>query len=149
VQIWKAVSNLLFYVTFSANMFLYCLSGDRFRSTLRHVLLRCCWCGCEGTVYTTAIDVVLTVTTGNFPSQCCLIYSLFFLTTCSLFCLKELLGCSALFIISSILRPDNEHVCVSVCVCLSAIMSSERHVRSSPFFCACYLWPWLDPLLAA
>ena len=29
-------------------------------------------------------------------------------------------------------------VCVSVCVCLSAIMSSELHVRSSPF-CLCML----------
>jgi len=38
------VSNLLFYVTFSANFFLYCLSGDRFRTALRVVLRRwfCC-----------------------------------------------------------------------------------------------------------
>jgi len=43
-QVSKAVSNLLFYVTFSANFFLYCLSGDRFRSTLRAVLLRCFCC---------------------------------------------------------------------------------------------------------
>lgn len=39
-QVSKAVSNVLFYVTFSANFFLYCLTGRRFRSTLRHVL-RC------------------------------------------------------------------------------------------------------------
>jgi len=38
------VSNLLFYVTFSANFFLYCVTGDRFRTTLRHVARRwfCC-----------------------------------------------------------------------------------------------------------
>jgi len=43
-QVSKAVSNLMFYVTFSANFFLYCLSGDRFRATLRGVLRRwfCC-----------------------------------------------------------------------------------------------------------
>ena len=41
-------------------------------------------------------------------------------------------------------------VCVCVCVCLSAIMSSELHVRSlPPNFCACYLWPWLGPSVAA
>jgi len=28
-------------------------------------------------------------------------------------------------------------------VCLSAIISSELHIRSSPNFCACYLQPWL------
>ena len=33
---------------------------------------------------------------------------------------------------------------VSVCVYLSMIISSEPHVRSSPIFCACYLWPWLS-----
>jgi len=41
----KAVSNLLFYVTFSANFFLYCISGARFRTTLRSVLGR--WLCCE------------------------------------------------------------------------------------------------------
>jgi len=41
----KAVSNFLFYVTFSANFFLYCLSGDRFRTTLRRVLRH--WFCCE------------------------------------------------------------------------------------------------------
>lgn len=43
-QVWKAVSNILFYVTFSANFFLYCMSGHRFRVTLRRVLCRwfCC-----------------------------------------------------------------------------------------------------------
>lgn len=46
-QVSKAVSNLLFYVTFSANFFLYCISGDRFRSTLRRVLRRCLCC-CVG-----------------------------------------------------------------------------------------------------
>jgi len=34
---------------------------------------------------------------------------------------------------------------VSVCLCLSAIISWELHVRSSPNFCARYLWPWLAP----
>ena len=35
-------------------------------------------------------------------------------------------------------------VTVSVCfsVCLSASVSQELHVRSSPNFCACYLCPW-------
>jgi len=44
-----------------------------------------------------------------------------------------------------------ELVCLSVCVCvcLSAIISSDLHVRSSPVFCACYLWPWLGPPLTA
>jgi len=41
-------------------------------------------------------------------------------------------------------------VCVCVCVCLpvrlSAIISSQLHVRSSPNVCACYLWPWLGLL---
>ena len=41
-------------------------------------------------------------------------------------------------------------MCVCVCVCcLSAIRSSVLHVRSSLIFCACYLWPWLGPFLAA
>jgi len=35
-----------------------------------------------------------------------------------------------------------------VCVCLSAIISSELHVRFSPIFCECYLQPWLAPTLA-
>ena len=43
----------------------------------------------------------------------------------------------------------NERVCLSVCVCLSTIISSELHVRFSQFFYACYLWPWLGLLLAA
>ena len=34
-------------------------------------------------------------------------------------------------------------VCVCVWVCLSAIISPEQRVRSSPNFCAYYLWPWL------
>ena len=33
-------------------------------------------------------------------------------------------------------------------VCLTARLSSELHVRSSPFY-ACYLYPRLGPLLAA
>jgi len=39
---------------------------------------------------------------------------------------------------------------VSVClyVCLSAIISSELHIRSSPNFCVCYLWPWPGPPLS-
>jgi len=41
----------------------------------------------------------------------------------------------------------DERVCLPVCVCLSAIISSELHVRSSPNFCACYLWPWLGSWL--
>ena len=41
----------------------------------------------------------------------------------------------------------DERVCLSVC--LSAIISSELHVRSSPNFCARYLWSWLGPPLAA
>ena len=40
-------------------------------------------------------------------------------------------------------------LCVCVCVCLSAITSPELHIRSSPNFCACYLWPWLGLPLAA
>ena len=40
-------------------------------------------------------------------------------------------------------------VCLSVCVRLSAVISSELHVRSSPNFCACYIWPWLGLPLAA
>ena len=39
-------------------------------------------------------------------------------------------------------------VSVSVSVCLTASISPELHVRSSPNFCACYLWPLLIPLLA-
>jgi len=40
-------------------------------------------------------------------------------------------------------------VCLSVCVfvCLSASISPEPHVRSSPNFCVC--WSWLGPLLTA
>jgi hypothetical protein len=34
VKISKAVAGILFYVTFSANFFLYCLTGKRFRTTL-------------------------------------------------------------------------------------------------------------------
>ena len=40
----------------------------------------------------------------------------------------------------------DERVCVFVRQ--YAITSSELHVRSSSSFCACYLWPWLDPPLA-
>ena len=43
----------------------------------------------------------------------------------------------------------DERVCTCVCVCLSAIISSELNVRSSPNFCAYYLWPWFGPPLAA
>ena len=44
----------------------------------------------------------------------------------------------------------DERVCLSLCVCVSAIISSGLHVRSWPHFCACYfLWPWLGPPLAA
>ena len=32
-------------------------------------------------------------------------------------------------------RRGDERVCLSVCVCLSAIISLELHVRSSPIFC--------------
>ena len=37
-------------------------------------------------------------------------------------------------------------VSVCACVCLSASISTELHVRSSPIFCACYLWPWRGSL---
>ena len=41
-------------------------------------------------------------------------------------------------------------VCVSVCVCLSAIISSELHVRSSAIFVrVIYSLNWLGPPLAA
>jgi len=40
-------------------------------------------------------------------------------------------------------------VCVCVCVCLFTIISSELYARFSPNFCACYLWLWLGPSLAA
>ena len=43
-------------------------------------------------------------------------------------------------------------VSVRVCggeVCLSASISPELHVQSSPNFCACYLWPWLGPPLVS
>jgi len=43
----------------------------------------------------------------------------------------------------------DKRVCMCFCVCLSATISSERHVRSSPIFCECYLWPWVGPLLTA
>jgi len=45
----------------------------------------------------------------------------------------------------------DDRICLSACIrwCLSAIISSELHVRSSPNFCTCYLWPWLGPPLAA
>jgi len=58
-KVSKAVSNLMFYVTFSANFFLYCLSGDRFRATLRGVLRR--WFCCEAEDATAQ----LTTTTRN------------------------------------------------------------------------------------
>jgi len=41
----------------------------------------------------------------------------------------------------------DDHVCLSVC--LSASISPELHVRSSPNFYACYLCPWVGPSLAA
>ena len=41
----------------------------------------------------------------------------------------------------------DERVCLSVYACLSAIISLELHVRSSPNFCASYLWPWRGILL--
>ena len=48
----------------------------------------------------------------------------------------------------------NERVClcVQLCMCLSAIVSSELHEYTSDLhqiFCACYLWPWLGSVLAA
>ena len=45
----------------------------------------------------------------------------------------------------------SERVCLSVClcVCLSTIMSSEGHVQSSLNLDACFLCPWLGPLLVA
>jgi len=48
----------------------------------------------------------------------------------------------------------DERVCLSVCVCVSVCLSVhdnivELHVRSSPNFFACYLWPWISPPLAA
>ena len=43
----------------------------------------------------------------------------------------------------------NEYCDEHVCVCPSMIISLELHIRSSPIFCACYLWPWLDPPLVA
>jgi len=36
-----------------------------------------------------------------------------------------------------------------VCVCLSASVSHELQIQSSPHFCACYLRLWLGPPLAA
>jgi len=45
----------------------------------------------------------------------------------------------------------DERVCLSVCVCLPAIISSVLHVQSNrhQILCACYLWPWLGrPLVA-
>jgi len=41
------------------------------------------------------------------------------------------------------------HVCVSVCLFLSASISPELHARSSPIFCACHLRPWLGTSLLA
>ena len=41
----------------------------------------------------------------------------------------------------------DESVCV--CVCVSVIVSPQLHVRSSPVFCACYLWSWRGPPLMA
>ena len=45
----------------------------------------------------------------------------------------------------------DECVCLSVCtyVCVSTIISSELHARSSPYFSASYLWPLLSFPLAA
>ena len=40
-------------------------------------------------------------------------------------------------------------VCLCVCLSVSAIISAELHVRTYHIFCACYLWPWLDPPQAA
>ena len=42
----------------------------------------------------------------------------------------------------------DERVCLCVCV-MSAVISSELHVRSSPNICACCLWPWLGAPLVA
>ena len=42
-------------------------------------------------------------------------------------------------------------VCLSACLCLSVrnhIFANTRPIFTK-FFCACYLFPWLDPLLAA
>jgi len=41
----------------------------------------------------------------------------------------------------------DERVCLSVC--LSAVISSELHARSSSIFCTRYLWSWFGPPLAA
>ena len=43
----------------------------------------------------------------------------------------------------------DERVWVSLRVCLSTIVSSELHIRSSPNFYACYLLPWLGSALTA
>jgi len=40
-------------------------------------------------------------------------------------------------------------VCVFVCVCVFAIISSELHCDLRQSFCACCLWPWLRSPLAA
>ena len=40
-------------------------------------------------------------------------------------------------------------IVMSVSVCVSVRDHSELHVRSSSFFCKCYLRPWLGPPLAA
>ena len=49
----------------------------------------------------------------------------------------------------SVLTVQLRPMCLCVCVCLSAIISSKVHVRSSPNMCACYLWLWVGPPLAA
>ena len=60
----------------------------------------------------------------------------------------QLVLMSRLMYLPLLLRPDreveycNERVCL--CVCLSAIISSELHIRCLPIFCACFLWPWLS-----
>ena len=46
-------------------------------------------------------------------------------------------------------RDRGRSIVLSMSVCLSAIISLEPHVRSSPNFCACKLRPWLGTLLAA
>jgi len=42
-----------------------------------------------------------------------------------------------------------DHVLFCLCVCVSAGISVELHVRSSASFYACCLWPWFGPALAA
>jgi len=66
-----------------------------------------------------------------------------------LFCSSYFTNSAFLPILTSclLLRPCwaskycDDRVWPSVCLCLSASISLELNVRSSPNFCACYLWP--------